>query len=362
MPVDKINGVSLSAISKINGVAKANIAFYNRKVITKIPIPTGLIIPYNTDGADPSGWVTYTDADGKYIIGAGDTYDAEDTGAGGGAKTITVESAGAHSGTSSPTIAASAGGDCGTSAEAAHDHTMELGTYVPHYQQSRFIKANAGQTIIPQYGVIQTWDRTFGIENIWTSGRMLKSNTALGAAGASTHTGLSTNTVSGHKHGDTMGTASGGDQDKTEGAGSAQGGHNHTGITATITNTIRQYALAAWANAAADVDLEAGMIGMFESLTPPENWSLCDGNNGTPDLRNYFIKHVAEGDKGAATGDGTLTVTATLTHGSHGHFGDTAESVGGTAIHSEYTMPPHTVNQNYSWLPAYYALAFIMKD
>jgi len=364
MPVDKINGVSLAAISKINGIAVEDIALWNRKVITEIPIPTGLIIPYNTDGADPSGWVTYTDADGKYIIGAGDTYDAEDTAASDGAKTLTVESAGAHTGSGggSSSTATGAGGGMGTSSQAAHPHTMAIGTYVSHYQESRFIKANAGQTVIPQYGVVQTWDRNLETENIWTDGRMLKANTALAASAASTHTGKSTNAVSSHNHGDNRGTSNGGEQDKIQGDGSSAGGHSHTGITVTIANTLREYALAAWASAAADVDLESGMIGMYESLEAPDEWSLCDGDNGTPDLRNYFITNVAEGDKGAASGDGTLTATASLTHSSHGHTSGTVVSVGGYAYHAGYTMTPHTVNQNYTWLPAYYALAFIMKD
>jgi len=35
--------------------------------------------------------------------------------------------------------------------------------------------------------------------------------------------------------------------------------------------------------------LPTGMITMWKGVTPPNGWALCDGTNGTPDLRGRFI-------------------------------------------------------------------------
>ncbi len=38
-----------------------------------------------------------------------------------------------------------------------------------------------------------------------------------------------------------------------------------------------------------DSRLPAGVIVMWSGINPPEGWALCDGTNGTPDLRGRFI-------------------------------------------------------------------------
>lgn len=48
----------------------------------------------------------------------------------------------------------------------------------------------------------------------------------------------------------------------------------------------------------------------YDSAVPPYGWAICDGNNGTPDLRSKFLVGSAKGGTvGVATG------TATHTHG-----------------------------------------------
>lgn len=78
----------------------------------------------------------------------------------------------------------------------------------------------------------------------------------------------------------------------------------------------------------------AGVIVMWSGEVAPAGWSLCDGTNGTPDLRNRFV--VSTGSSynlnqtgGSFTSDfaGGHTHTATSA-GSHTHSGST----GGTAL------------------------------
>lgn len=132
----------------------------------------------------------------------------------------------------------------------------------------------------------------------------------------------------------------------------------------------------------------------------PSNWALCDGNNGTPDLRSTFIKGAAIGaDSGASAGTNTHTHTnhPSLTHAGFSvdphpalsHFGFAMSShgqgyylgnssgivpyLGGHTTHnpSDHPAQSHSVTQPDSHAalshstennePEYYEVAFIMK-
>lgn len=89
--------------------------------------------------------------------------------------------------------------------------------------------------------------------------------------------------------------------------------------------------------------MPAGIIVMWSGVTAPSGWALCDGTNGTPDLRNRFV--VAAGSTYAlGTTGGSVTSSAAGSHthtessaGSHNHTGST----GDTALTSAQ-MPSHT--------------------
>ena len=60
--------------------------------------------------------------------------------------------------------------------------------------------------------------------------------------------------------------------------------------------------------------LPIGLICMWSGLLVdiPVGWDLCDGSNGTPDLRDYFVVGAAAGANPGATGGGN-----THTHAGH---------------------------------------------
>lgn len=70
----------------------------------------------------------------------------------------------------------------------------------------------------------------------------------------------------------------------------------------------------------------AGLIAMWAGLIAniPTGWALCDGLNGTPDLREKFIKGAAAGQNPGATG-GSAT---------HGHSDNLTHSVTQPADHT----------------------------
>ena len=61
------------------------------------------------------------------------------------------------------------------------------------------------------------------------------------------------------------------------------------------------------------VSFVSGMIIMYNSATAPSGWYLCDGNNGTPDLRDRFIVGAGNSySQGATGGSNTATDTVSI--------------------------------------------------
>ena len=77
----------------------------------------------------------------------------------------------------------------------------------------------------------------------------------------------------------------------------------------------------------------------------PDRWALCDGQNGTPDLRNKFIFGASNSSQMNTTGGASSTTTSTS--GSHTHNG----AVGSTSL-TLSQIPSHRHNFNDVWLIA----------
>jgi len=108
----------------------------------------------------------------------------------------------------------------------------------------------------------------------------------------------------------------------------------------------------------------SGIIAIWSGsiVAIPTGWVICDGNNGTPDLRNRFV--VGAGDTYAVDANGGA-VNHNHTFTGDGHSHDLAVGVGvftgvGFAANTTTNAASGTTD-NGSSLPPYYALAFIMK-
>lgn len=85
--------------------------------------------------------------------------------------------------------------------------------------------------------------------------------------------------------------------------------------------------------------IPSGMIAIWKGtiITIPAGWVICDGANGTPDLRDKFVMGSGGGTTQLTSGGGTTAAFTTGLAGAHDHSGVTS----GTAINIAQ-MPIHT--------------------
>lgn len=124
-------------------------------------------------------------------------------------------------------------------------------------------------------------------------------------------------------------------------------------------------------------EVRSGNISLWHGLLAniPTGYVLCDGTNGTPDLRDKFVKGAANGQNPGTTGG-----AATHTHAGHAaHVVTQANShsvtgtrKGGTSgaatltdsftlTHSGMAVDAHSAHDSPNSEPPYYAIAYIMK-
>lgn len=323
-------------------------------------IPAGLIVPYNGTTA-PDGWTLFTSADGRFLIGAGNTYAV---GASGGSLSVTTggsNNQGAHDGTGS-----AAGKDDptttyrGTNTAGSHLHILTY-NYTPPYYGLRLIKANTDLYKLPAKTVMFS-DATLGALTRFSSGdgKLFSPRSAAGSGGTNTIAGFVSSDSGNHAHGTSGGYTA-------PGSGlygvTQQGVHTHPNANFTITPNLYRVLLSAWTDVSSAFNLQSGMYAFWQSTTPPAGWYLCNGSNGTLDLRDYFVEFTDEEDDGTRTGNGTITVpdiTLSSVSNSHKHYG-TGDTYSKPSYHGTYSNThSHTIpGATPTFLPPYYALAII---
>lgn len=112
-----------------------------------------------------------------------------------------------------------------------------------------------------------------------------------------------------------------------------------------------------------DESLPVGSIIMWSGsiVSIPEGWQLCNGTNGTPDLRERFVMGVSSGENPGATGGATThTHTGSTSSSSHSIWID--DNSGGSDYWGAPNYHTHSITMNPSDnLPPYFKIAYIMK-
>ena len=131
----------------------------------------------------------------------------------------------------------------------------------------------------------------------------------------------------------------------------------------------------------------AGMIMLWSGSigSIPSGWTLCNGSNGAPDLRNRFVIAAGDAYSVAQTGGSADAVvvshthTATVTDPGHVHTLGAANTIGGGGTSAKFDAPGSIASTNTATtgitvantstgvsgtganIPPYYALAYIFK-
>jgi len=366
--------------------------FFHGKAASDV-VPKNLIIPFDADTGLPDGWDWYNDANDYFVIGKGTanpTRKATVAEAFTGVNSISKDDHPAFmtdmSGIQNKDDDCPQAGGSVNLTSAAHTHPVEVSNISPAKIALRFIKANKPLDFFPANGIILS-NIDFapdGLTNIYYNGYYyLEAASAKGTpTAADTAAVVALTSYGAHNH-----TTSGTGFNWYAHSGSvtvayyfkySNGAHTHSG-TATVAMNLKRYYLSAWKKASAKFPVRKKMIGMWdESDTVPAGWKICDGTNGTPDLKDCFISLTHPDDTGihgTGAGDNTATVnisgsSASPGHSHNGSYHQLDSSIGfevcglyGHAENSSTWTHNHdgagSTSGNYQ--PKKYTLIFIMK-
>jgi hypothetical protein len=336
-------------------------------------VPLGAIVPFDSDATIPSGWTQFNPANDRYLVGAGGTYAVGATGGGG---TISIDSTinGEHTGNNSWTgmgdgwdSVRAEGGPAG-----GHAHNINC-TPTLGSRQMRFLKASAQQNTFPVNALVLATQNLSGLMNVYAGDNRYLGP---GVSRNATHSSIgaaSCSTAGAHEHTWWVGGCGEPDWSWADypcfAAEGVRGDHSHTVAVSLANDNVQKAYVTAWTNAAAAFGVSAGMIVMYESLTPPPGWVLCDGTNGTVDLRNYFVFLGPAGSQGTKSGNNTLALNDNIesfawTH-DHIYYCSWAAPVKSWDFQHGNGDFPHAhdlTNHNLAYQPPYYALVFIQKQ
>ncbi len=331
----------------------------------------------------PDGWQIYSAANGKYVRGAG--ADGVTVNASGNSPTGpwsgTTSTDGQHNPSpmdipapeASPTGSPSYFDPDNTFTRGAHSHTWSVASVQENLlrRENILVKkiTSTSLKIPPQV-------RVFGLPNVSTeatkntsfSGRLLLPAAANANAGVSTQgtTNLTTGATSdAHTH---HGTRTGwepfaaGPLPQARYHVSGGGNHTHTANVRPTYNPKRRQ-LCAY-ESTAEYSPRPGMIYLWDqdlSLLPPDH-VVCDGTNGTPDMRGRFVEFAATTPV-SPTGDNTVNIAATTSQVGHSHDGGNIPGIvtyGENYAHSATVFHSHSISLTTAYVPKWYGLHFIM--
>lgn len=339
-------------------------------------VPVGGILPYTGSGT-PAGYADFSDANGRFLVGAGTTW-ARGATFGDTAFTIsgTSTSVANHS-TGSGTfryqqrisgsgeilyddVRKSAGGH-------AHDYSVTQDR-TPHYAQTRLIVKTGTPGDVPtDAGVWADGDLVAAAYSALASGlgRLARAGTSTSTGGQQLTYNVDVGIVpaGGHNHRGVLVSCST-DVDSTNELFDATDEPDHPHSSSIpVTLSIPRLKLAHFIAGSTTEIVPGAIIGYDSDAALPAGWHDADGTNGTVDTREYWIERSSVGDAGTAVaGTRQATWSGTVNSGGeHDHKG--ARRLVGLmdqpAAHDTGEAHTHDVSGAVSYDPPSYAMRFI---
>ena len=293
-------------------------------------IPAGLIVPYNAAGAAPAGWSLLTTPNigvagysGCYIAGAGTAYSVGQSGIGGTPSgQVTFNSAGdynaengLHQGTQyfttktggnylGPTPAAANRIAVDGQFTGTHNHKIDV-TPTIVYTQTQFIKAGSQMEKFPANSILlnTTHSAIPWLTATYTNNTLLRAGNSIAQSSPAPPVVLVNDSIK-HTHSWDYWDEPTFDPAvlwapwnfiwrypgsyKNDGL---EGGHTHPTSSVYMAEYIKKVYTTAWTYASDFIGFH-GMIAFWDALggaAIPSGWQLCNGTNGTIDMRDHFI-------------------------------------------------------------------------
>lgn len=334
---------------------------HRRKHFRSPKIPAGLIVFCN-DTTIPDGWTRFSAADNRYIIGAGNQYSAGDTG-GSDRVLMQTTTTGTHSDHPIYEIDFQGSGGygelCANAVSGAHFHSVAC-THKPQREKVVLIQADVEQQKFPSSAVVLAAGAIDPLSCVLSDNSMLFASSTIGTE--QEETSFACSVAGSHVHGtEEIGGFEWTGYEETSDNG---GEHYHSISYYNITVAIKRKALRALSDNT-EFLLSAGVIGMWESLTPPDGWRLCDGLEGTVDLRDYFVEIRSDGAGDLIGSENSIDIYTDLSPNSfyHSHMGDAGGGPGtwNDEIYWKSVSHTHSASINTAMIQPYYALSFIQK-
>lgn len=343
-------------------------------------VPVG-VIGMLVGSTVPDGWELFSDANGKYIVGAGGALavgaNANSTagpwsgslGVGGGHDSggdIPSPIAGSSS------VPAYTNPASGPDYAGEHTHTWSVSSISENILRRENILV---RKITSDGATVPSSVRVFGLSGTSTTatkytgfaGRLLMAAAASANAGVSVQ--AATNITSGttddyHTHFDGLRNTAqifGGVGVEALANNGAGGSHSHTLAVVPVYSPKRRPVNVF--EGASDYAVTPGIMFMWAGSigSLPPDFVLCDGTNGTVDMRDRFVECSGE-TPGAAAGNNTVALTGTTNDVGHQHQGGglSLPSSGAYYGHASTVTHNHSISSSQAYTPKYYALAFIM--
>jgi hypothetical protein len=187
------------------------------------------------------------------------------------------------------------------------------------------------------------WTRETALDDKFPKAWGSEDPNVTGGNNTHTHTGSHSHTLNSHSHNTYSGQASENGQSSGGGTPTVSRYHTHGGIA--IGNTSGgglQSVSVTWGSSSnqppyyevifikpssTPVPIPTGVIAYYNGASVPIGWYLCDGNNGTPNLSNKYLKGAPASTNAGNVGGGAThshDVSHTHTVNSHSHSGNSA--------------------------------------